>query len=166
VKQVAAQVGRPVKLGVRAEVAATAKAAMMMEYCILNVLEGLEGWFVVVVCGFESLCWSCSELKLLDDDELERERGEFIYFFLSNDPRSRSCSSWKSTCNLGAAQLERGKAVTDGIMDSMIFIQELYQSINHLTITTLSFRLNILILSLVALLCPFPSYLGLPAWMY
>jgi hypothetical protein len=79
VKQVAAQVGRPARLWERAEVAVAARAAMMMEYCILNVLEGLEGWFVV--CGFESLCWSCSELKLLDDDELERERGEFIYFF-------------------------------------------------------------------------------------
>jgi hypothetical protein len=50
-------VGRPAKLWEKAEVAATAKAARMREYCILNVC--LEGWFVdcgfwVVGCGFES----------------------------------------------------------------------------------------------------------------
>lgn len=48
-KQVAAQVGRPVKLWERTEVVATARVARMMEYCILNVcLEGLVCglWFV------------------------------------------------------------------------------------------------------------------------
>lgn len=70
----------------------------------------------------------------------------------------------KGTCNLGAALLERGTAVTDGISHGFNDLHPgINQYINHLTITA---RLNILILSLVALLTPFlllsrPSSLNL-----
>lgn len=77
--------------------------------------------------------------------------------------RYRIAALGSGTCNLGPASTgtrHGGDGRHHGFNDLHPGTASIHQSSDDHR------RVNILILSLVALLAPFPSYLGLPAWMY